>query len=134
MKIVPFVHVRNVATNEHFDIPFDFYNHKKAMCKTDPDFYQWESSEIVFNRNMPDSFMTVSEMSTQMYDPSAYMVDEPVEEAEEPTPVEEVVENPKLARFNELKAIGFVKLKGETAEETAALKAEYKSLKEELGL
>jgi hypothetical protein len=127
MKSVPFVHVRNVATNEHFDIPFDLYNHKKEMCKTDPDFFQWESNEIVTMREVPDSFKSVSDMTSNMYDPTFYQVEpETVEEA--PTGDLEA----KKARFAELKEIGWANLKAETPEETKALKDEYKALKAEL--
>lgn len=126
MKTVPFVHVRNITTNEHFDIPFDLYNHKKSMCKTDPDFYQWESNEITVPRQVPDNFRSVSDMTQNMYDPTFYQVDADAPE------VEAVVEAPKdlsakETRFAELKTKGFVNLDKRGKEE-------YKALKNELGL
>lgn len=131
MKSVPFVHVRNVATNEHFDIPFDLYNHKKAMCKTDPDFYQWESNEIVTMREVPDSFRSVSDMTSGMYDPTFYQVEEETPAVTESPAVTGDLEA-KKARFAELKEIGWANLKAETPEATKALKEEYKALKAEL--
>ena len=127
MKIVQFVHVKNIATKEQFDIPFDLYLHKKERCKTDPDFQEWECSEIPFPMNVKDEFKSITEHTANVYDSQQYMVDEIIEDVKEIKKVEEVKieNNDDKITFENLKVKGWINLNKEEKEVYKSLKDKF---------
>jgi hypothetical protein len=123
MKQVKFVHVRNVHTNEHFDIPQDFYEYKKKLL--DVEFGQWESNEIPMLMQVRDDYRTISDMQADMYSAESFAV-APVAPVEPKAVVIKSADS--TDRFMQLKTKGWANLNSDERTEYSAMKLKLETV------